>query len=275
MKATKAQFQKGIDKLLAGREFITRPTDANYVYTDPTTGEETKLMRCTNFYNAFKEWDGPAGWEYAAKMGTDADQLCRDYFVEGIDYVRAQASADAYPHLTHTAIVQLVSSIRTYDEAFIKPGGWKVLADRVFFYSLELGVAGEVDLLIYNEDTKELRIVDMKTNRSMDSCDRKIREKYRLQLNVYRKMAEEMSGLEITGLEIMWIATAYDRFDEQTETAFLARMQEVEMEDVIPHIEKTWQKRKGMSFRDYSFDVPKEPVETKDPNNLPYFEINL
>lgn len=274
MKQSNTDFLKGIDALLAGREYITRPTDANYVHTNPETGEETKLMRCTNFYNAFKPWDGPAGWEYAAKMGTDADQLCRDYFVEGIDYVREQASKNAYPHLTKEALIQLVSSIRTYDEAFVKPGGWKVLADRVFFYSLELGVAGEVDLLLYNETTQELRIVDMKTNRNMDSSDRKIREKYRLQLNVYRKMAEEMSGLKVTGLEIMWIATTYERFDEQTTTAFLARMQEVPMEDVIPHIEKTWQKRMGMSFRDYSFDTPKAQVEDT-PTELPYFEIQL
>lgn len=256
-------FKQSIDALLAAGQDIKRADDETH-YVHVPTG--TKLMRTTNFIEAMKPFNPMPEWAGAAPMGSAADQMVRDYFVEGMDYVNEEASKGAYDKLSTNAMIQLASAIRAYDASVVRPQGWKVLADRVFLYSLELGVAGEVDLILYNEKTEEVKIVDMKTVRSPQYISSKL-PKYRRQLNTYRLMAEELMGRKVDALEIMWIKTTYEKFDTVSKTAYLHDMMDVDITNVQEEIRTIWMKAKGFPPEDFCFDAP-EVKDIRGTSNL-------
>lgn len=110
----------------------------------------------------------------------------------------------------------------------------------MYFYSLELGVAGEVDLLLTNEETEEIWIIDFKTSRAgTKSFGKKYggkaskQVKYRLQLNTYRHMAEELSGFPVNRISILPIKVFYEPFQATTSEAYFEPMMDVEILDPL------------------------------------------
>lgn len=265
MKQSKLIFSEAIQRLLAAGNDIVRAEDESH-YVHVPTGR--KLMRTTNYIEGMKPFMCMPEWKGSLGMGSAADQLVRDFFVEGEDYVRDQRNNHGgYEALSDRAVLECLTGIRAYNESVVKPQGWTVLADRVFLYSLELGVAGEVDLILYNEKTEEVQIIDMKTVRSPQYINRKV-DKYSRQLNTYRVMAEElMGGQQVTSLQIMWMKTTYEKFDKVSQTAYLHSMLEVDMEDRTTDIRAIWQKEKGMNPEDFNFDAPKTQ-ESRGTSNL-------
>lgn len=264
MKTSKT-FKEAISNLLAAGNDIVRAEDETH-YVHVPTGR--KLMRTTNYIEGMKPFMCMPEWKGSLGMGSAADQLFRDYFVEGEDYVRDQRNFHGgYAELSDRAVLECLTSVRAFDAVEVKPYGWTVLADRVFLYSLELGVAGEVDLILYKEETREVKIIDMKTVRSPQYISRKV-DKYSRQLNTYRVMAEElMGGWDVTDLEILWIKTTYEKYDTVSQTAYLHSILPVESTDRTEDIRAIWQKEKGMNPEEYSFDAPKE-TESRGTSNL-------
>ena len=84
-------------------------------------------------------------------------------------------------------------------KAFVKEGGYKIIPEMRLF-DLETRIAGAVDLVLFNPDTKETIIIDFKT-RKQPLVDGKLREstidserniKYMQQLSMYKNMIEKL-----------------------------------------------------------------------------------
>lgn len=248
------QFKYGIQKIVyAGDDIYRKADETCYVHRE--TGKE--LMRCTTFIDGAKPFGMTPNSPYwgSLAIGTACDQYVRDFFVEGADKVNY--NKPIYKHLEVSAIVQLAKDVEKYNETELKPNDWVVLADRVYLYSLELGVAGEVDLIVFNPSTQEIKIIDMKTVRSPQYIPRKM-DKYSRQLNTYRHMFEELSGLKVTGLEIMWIKVWYEEGSNVSKEAYHLRNDEVPMVDVMEDIAAIWQKEQGCHWTEYRKDTPKQ-----------------
>jgi hypothetical protein len=227
------KIREGIKRLLRLGKEVERAEDESHYIHMPTG---TKLQRCTQWISGGVPLVIPQVWSGCLPIGSMVDQCVRDFFVEGLD----QMSAFMYcNHMQFRAYEQLIADLEEFKEKHGKT--WHVFADRVFLFSLSLGVAGEVDLLLVNKETGEIWIVDMKTSRGgTASFNKRYKkneptklEKYSLQLNTYRFMAEEMSGLQIKRLSILPIKVFYPPNGQTTDEAYFEPMMDVEFCDPI------------------------------------------
>ncbi len=247
------EFKEAIAALLQAGTDIERPTDRCYVHVP--TGKE--LMRTTTYLRGGEEFFMPAKWKGASMIGTDCDQIVRDFFVEKRTTLRSYN----YDHVTQEAFDAMLQQLADLDSSL---GEWEVFADRLFLYSLELGVAGEIDLLLVNWETEEVIIVDMKTVRSpqyMTPGSDKMK-KYNKQLNIYRTMAEElMGGHPVKHLFILPIHVAYPPFGVCTSKAEFLPWMEVDQNDPLPGILDLWQKNMGMTPHEH---FAKQKTDSED-----------
>lgn len=227
------KIREGIKRLLRLGKEVERAEDESHYIHMPTG---TKLQRCTQWISGGVPLVIPQVWSGCLPIGSMVDQCVRDFFVEGLD----QMSAFMYcNHMQFRAYEQLIADLEEFKEKHGET--WHVFADRVFLFSLSLGVAGEVDLLLVNKETGEIWIVDMKTSRGgTASFNKRYKkneptklEKYSLQLNTYRFMAEEMSGLQIKRLSILPIKVFYPPNGQTTDEAYFEPMMDVEFCDPI------------------------------------------
>lgn len=226
-----SQFQDAVARLLqAGQEIERTEDERNYIHTP--TG--TLLDRTTSWISGNKPFNLPKIWAGALPIGTAVDQLCRDFFVEP----EVMSPFRYMENLTLRAYQQCAGDVAAWSASLDE--GWTCYADRVFLYSLDLGVAGEVDLLLANEETEELWIVDMKTSRGGTASFSKQygkeppkQIKYRLQLNTYRYMAEELAGIKVSRISILPIKVFYEAYRSFTDEAYFEPIIDVEILDPI------------------------------------------
>lgn len=225
-----SKFKEGVERLLqAGTDIVRTEDERNYLHVP--TGQ--LLDRTTSWISGNAPFFLPEIWQGALAVGTAVDQACRDYFVEP----EVMSPFRYMENIQERAYQQLVADLDKWAPSI---EGWDVHADRVYFYSLELGVAGEVDLLLTNEKTEEIWIVDFKTSRAgTKSFGKKYggkaskQVKYRLQLNTYRYMAEELSGFPVKRISILPIKVFYEPFKASTSEAYFEPMIDVEILDPI------------------------------------------
>lgn len=248
---TKKQFNDGLKAILDGGRDIERAADETHYIHVPTG---TKLERTTTWLSDGKPFFLPAQWMGCLPIGSAVDQVIRDYFVDGpesLDY-------DTYSeNVSQGAYDQLMEDLVPYAEKLAEDG-WEVHADRVYLYSLDLGVAGEVDLLLSNQKTKQLWICDMKTSRAGLSSFHKRwgkgeptkLQKYSLQVNTYRVMAEEMGGLPVAKLSLLPLKVWYEAYKASTDECYFEEEILVDISDPLvmkaefkqKQIEATWEK---------------------------------
>lgn len=225
-----SQFKDAVGRLLQAGQDIERTEDErNYVHLP--TG--TLLDRTTSWISGNKPFNLPAIWGGALPIGTAVDQACRDYFVEP----EVMSPFRYMENMTERAYTQLKGDLDAWKPTL---EGWECHADRVFLYSLDLGVAGEVDLLLTNEAEEEIWIIDMKTSRGGTASFTKRygkepskQVKYRLQLNTYRYMAEELAGFKVHRVTILPIKVFYEPYRSYTDEAYFEPMIDVEILDPI------------------------------------------
>jgi len=228
-----SKVKNGIRKLLdLGKEVVRAEDETHYIHV-PT---DTKLERCTQWISGGVPLVIPDIWKGCLPIGSEVDQACRDFFVDG----EKNISPFMYcKHMQFRAYEQLIADLKVFNEKYASE--WYIFADRVFLFSLSLGVAGEVDLLLVNKETGAIWIIDMKTSRGgTKSFDKRYKkneptkmEKYTLQLNTYRIMAEEMSRLQVHNISILPIKVFYPPYGQQTDEAYFEPMFDVEMIDPI------------------------------------------
>ena len=225
-----SKFKEGVERLLqAGTDIVRTDDERNYLHVP--TGQ--LLDRTTSWISGNAPFFLPPIWQGALPVGTAVDQACRDFFVEP----EVMSPFRYMENIQERAYQQLVGDLRKWEPNL---QGWDVHADRVYFYSLELGVAGEVDLLLTNEETEEIWIIDFKTSRAgTKSFGKKYggkaskQVKYRLQLNTYRHMAEELSGFPVNRISILPIKVFYEPFQATTSEAYFEPMMDVEILDPL------------------------------------------
>lgn len=241
---TKKQFNEGLDLILKGGQDIERAADESHYIHIPTG---TKLERTTSWLSGGKPFFLPRQWQGCLPIGSAIDQAIRDYFVEGLDNMKYE---DYEKHVTRFAYDQLLEDLVPYAEQLAEDG-WTVHADRVYLYSLELGVAGEVDLLLSNEKKKALWICDIKTSRAGLSSFTKRwgkqeptkLEKYSLQVNTYRTMAEEMGGLPVEKLSLLPLKVYYEAYGDITDECYFEKEIEVDLFDPVEKVVEMEQQR--------------------------------
>ena len=133
-------------------------------------------------------------WEMARQHGTNVHQEIEDWIKKDIQPIEAQSIAG-------------VRWIKDYK----KIGNIELLSE-VIVYSIELGIAGTLDLLALNKNTNQYEIIDWKTSKkiSKEPFNRKVGIKpetksimdcnyyhYALQLSLYRYILEEFYGLVV------------------------------------------------------------------------------
>ena len=133
-------------------------------------------------------------WEKARQHGTNVHQEIEDLIKKDVQPTEAQSIAG----------VRWIKDYKKMDNI--------ELFSEVIVYSLELGIAGTIDLLALNKSTNQYEIVDWKTSKkiSKESFNRKVGIKsatrnimdcnyyhYALQLSLYRYILEEYYDLEI------------------------------------------------------------------------------
>ena len=274
------EFDAGVARLLESGQDVYRHEDEScYIHRET----RKRLYRTTTYLAGGVPFNLPRIWEGCLPIGSAADQLARDFFVDGDDAVLFQIQTGEYsPYLTETACMQLLHDLRgmkkTYDEQ-----GWTVHADRVFLYSLGLGVAGEVDFLLTNRKKKQIKIVDMKTSRAgLESFDKRYkkgekskREKYGIQLNIYREMAEELSGLPVDTLEIAPFKVYYEKFGHVSNECYFQGDLSVPVDrDVLNTVSEIWLANTGSAPADLGFE-PNLPDGNNDPQDVDEFWANL
>ncbi len=246
------EFAQRIQQLLEMGKSVTRPCDDYYYHAET----DTKLQRCTTYLRAGKPFVMGDAWAGSTKIGTDADQIVRDAFVDGIDSLNSYD----YKHISQPAFDELRKDTATLINSL--EGQWSVYADRVFLLSLENGVAGEVDLLLVNYDTEEVMIVDMKTIRTPSSMPSKMK-KYGQQLNTYRAMAEEMmGGYPVKSLYILPVKVTYPAYGDITSTGYMMPWLEVPVYDASIEVNALWKKEKSMTAKEYFDWSNKTKAET-------------
>ena len=249
------EFKQRIQQLLSGGRDIDRPADTHYVHIP--TGQI--LNRCTTYLKGGEKFIMPAKWKGASGIGTCVDQMGRDFFVDGPRSLRN----NTYEFMTQDAFNQFLTGLDSIKGAL---GEWTVYADRCFLYSLERGVAGEVDLLLVNYTTEEVIIVDMKTVRSpkyMTPGSEKMKN-YKKQLNVYRLMAEEMmGGYPVSKLFVLPIHVTYSPYGTITTTAEVLEWMPIDQEDPTDAINELWQKTHNMTAKEYLL----HEIKTTEDNN--------
>ena len=249
-------FKEKIEALLQAGQDIDRPTDRCYVHLP--SGRE--LMRTTMYLRGGEKFVMPDKWKGASLIGTDCDQIVRDYFVERRSTLRSYN----YEHVTQVAFDSMLQQLDSLNNSL---GGWHVYADRLFLYSLELGVAGEIDLLLVNYETEEVIIVDMKTVRSpqyMTPNSDKMK-KYKMQLNIYRTMSEElMDGHPVKSMYILPIHVAYPPYGVVTNKADFLTWMEIEKDNPLEAIEEKWKEVHGMSSAEYLLHDKEKQEDLQD-----------
>ena len=133
-------------------------------------------------------------WETARQHGTNVHQEIEDWIKNDIQPIEDQSIAG-------------VRWIRDYKNI----NNIELLSE-VIVYSLELGIAGTLDLLVLNKSTNQYEIVDWKTSKKINkkSFNKKVGIKpatryimdcnyyhYALQLSLYRYILEEYYDLKI------------------------------------------------------------------------------
>lgn len=228
-----AKIREGLKRLLRLGKDVERAEDESHYIHLPTG---TQLQRCTQWISGGVPLVIPDVWKGCLPIGSMVDQCVRDFFVEGPEEMSAFMYCN---HMQFRAYEQLLADLKKFKEEY--GDAWHVFADRVFLFSLSLGVGGEVDLLMVNKDTGDIWIVDMKTSRGgTKSFTKRYKkneptklEKYSLQLNTYRYMAEEMSGLQVHRLSILPIKVFYPPNGSTTDEAYFEPQIDIEFCDPI------------------------------------------
>lgn len=272
-------FDIALEKLLSAGEKVYRHEDEScYVHKET----RRRLYRTTTFLAGGVPFNLPEIWAGCLPIGSDADQLARDFFVDGDSVTLFNIQSGAYKHLTERACMQCLLDLREW-KTQLDEEGWTVHADRVFLWSLKLGVAGEVDFLLSNRKKKQIRIVDMKTSRAgLDSFDRRYkkgekskREKYAIQLNIYREMAEELSGMPVKFLDIYPFKVFYEKFRSVTDECYNEGMLKVDLDpDVLAKVEAEWQKNSGHAPPELGYE-PNLPDRDPEDSDADDFWTNL
>jgi len=192
------------------KEHITFDSDKHEYYIDGTK-VDTSVTQYENVL--FGEPQIKGNYDFASIIGTAVDELTRDFYDKGEDYVRKTT----YPNISEEHKEALMSDFKALkgymDGRF--PNGYKVitkefpLAARVTDSNGTKTMAGTMDMLVIESDGTA-HIFDMKAkNRKGFAFNDG--GKYTYQLNTYKQILEDVLGFKgkVGSLQLIWFAQNY------------------------------------------------------------------
>jgi len=262
---------------------ITRtPDQKNYVYTDPSTGETTILDRMSNWVGNQIELtaENHEILKTSSIIGQVADAIVRDYFTGELKNREHYAVDDVAVEdvmngpfdaqfiygetVSTTPVMNPVFNEKAFQELIdglnklTSPGGFlhnkTVYADKVMVADLDLGVAGELDLLVEDNETGDLYIIDTKTmtqrkmdqdgniiedqfykqytNKKTGKLEKSTGQSYSDQQNGYRVVIKRGFGKEIKGIFAMPVMINYHKRTAESSRASVGNLFEFQQHDI-------------------------------------------
>tara|TARA_R110000764_G_scaffold20407_2_gene52399 strand:- start:1243 stop:1977 length:735 start_codon:yes stop_codon:yes gene_type:complete len=122
---------------------------------------------------------------------------------------------EEYPNFSEPDCIEKEAIVKYFKD--MHPD-YKVLVLELQMYSPELNYSGTADIILYNTRTGKIKIADYKTNRDLfnnykgkkmlkpftDLLDDAMSH-YKIQLNLYKMLLENMTGLEVEAMEVVWL----------------------------------------------------------------------
>lgn len=159
-------------------------------------------------------WSGASTGNAATGFGNMIDELVRKFFIEPSKLRKPD-------NMSQSAYNNLLSALGKF-KANADAAGIKILTDRlVVYHKYPNGkrIAGELDMLSYNEFTGDISIVDTKTSKystksksftePVSNQTRSTAEQYSLQLSAYARLFNDSFDFPISRLTIMPFNIAY------------------------------------------------------------------
>ena len=230
LSSTKEETLKKLDEVLKNKDFIElRGTGKNTYYFNTKTG--TKLNRVTKVIN--DEIETTDMLNTANALGTQIDGFVRDFFDGTLKPL------DDYKFADNAKLNSFLAQLQKLKDKF-DANGETVYPKEITLYNDKLGVAGTIDLLTVDNDSR-VRIYDMKTMRKnmlvekdtnevilYDSTEygETTRSKHAKQLSLYRILLNNTHGLTAVELGIIPIKISYESGDTSVKA--------VNLLDIIP-----------------------------------------
>lgn len=192
------------------KEHIKFDNDKHEYYVDGVK-VDTSVTQYENVL--FGEPQIKGNYDFASIIGTAVDELTRDFYDKGEDYVRKTA----YPNISEEHKEALMSDFKALkgymDGRF--PNGYKVitkefpLAARVTDSNGTQTMAGTMDMLVIESDGTA-HIFDMKA-KNREGLAFNDGGKYTYQLNTYKQILEDVLGFKgkVGSLQLIWFAQNY------------------------------------------------------------------
>ena len=180
-------------------------------------------------------------------IGTKVDELVRDFFAdEEIDLSKYNVSSKEETQKFLEELQKIKDEMKENNE--------KVLSNDIVLYNDEIGVAGTVDLLTY-DNKGVVRIYDMKTMKGNNFTEsyagdtvnkyettefgKSKKQKHTEQLSMYRMLLNNTHGLKAKELKIIPIEISYKGGDTTTSKLNLLENVELKPLDKIKNAELT------------------------------------
>jgi hypothetical protein len=161
-----SEVEEKISEVIKNKEFIKLSKDEK-TYINTKTGQV--YQRVTTFIADSETESGPL-LKASQIIGTKVDELVRDFFAGKLK------DLSEYDVSSNEEITVLLESLQKTKDT-MDSRGEKVLANDIVLYNDEIGVAGQVDILTY-DNKGNVRIYDMKTMRDNNFLDKGFGPKY-------------------------------------------------------------------------------------------------
>ena len=169
----------------------------------------------TFIHDYFEPFDGPAIANKLIKMpkyrGRSAQSLLDEWSAASDMGTAVHAEVEEYIKDT-TSPLTLPKSIGGGKWIDTNIPSHRLMLPEIIIYSKELGIAGTIDLMVYNEETDEYSLVDWKTNKAIRTAAYRGKKgikgptltmpdcnfnQYTLQLSIYRFLLEKYYDIKI------------------------------------------------------------------------------
>jgi hypothetical protein len=149
-------------------------------HSDPNKVDKFYVINGEDFArvtNKIKEEESTTSNEIAKLVGSQIDTIVRDFFNNNL--------AKEYAFIKKDAMSSLLSGLKILKEELRKEGLYPI-TDRLVVFDKKNKVAGELDILLVDQDGEYAGVLDTKTSKSFDGFDNsKAAQKYSLQLSAY------------------------------------------------------------------------------------------
>jgi hypothetical protein len=207
-----------VAELEEAQDFIQLSPDGS-VYKNESTG--ITYQRVSNFITEAEE-ELPLGpgtdevldakKETAAEVGSNIDTIVRDILSNNLGEWSSYKNENGVLFIKNQITFdRLVKRIQDLEREW-HTAGYKIMANNIIVFDDKVKLAGELDILLVNEETGDVRIIDVKTKKNkkyLQNLSKKDRSRYQKQLSLYSILLNNTFGMRPSQIEILPIWVQY------------------------------------------------------------------